>query len=172
MRYFISGSAPLSREIAEFFHACGILILEGYGLTETERGEFVNRPTKFAFGTVGVPMPGTEVKLAPEDGEILIKSPGVMQGYHNLPERPPRRSRPTAGCAPATSARSIAQRLLAHHRSQEGSDQDQRAASTSRRRRIEGKLKATCPYLSQVIVHGDKRNFVTALRHARRGGDR
>src|SRR6185369_5869867 len=86
VRYFISGSAPLSREIAEFFHACGILILEGYGLTETSAASFVNRPTKFAFGSVGFPMPGTECKLASEDGEILIKSPGVMQGYPNLPD--------------------------------------------------------------------------------------
>ena len=69
-----------------------LLILEGYGLTETSAASFVNRPTKYAFGTVGLPMPGTEVKLAPEDGEILLEGPGVMQGYHNLPEtRPPRR---------------------------------------------------------------------------------
>ena len=65
VRYFISGSAPLSREIAEFFHACGILILEGYGLTESSAASFVNRPSKYAFGTVGMPMPGTELKLAP-----------------------------------------------------------------------------------------------------------
>src|SRR6185436_12230308 len=83
VRYFISGSAPLSRDIAEFFHAAGILILEGYGLTETSAASFVNRSNKYAFGSVGLPMPGTELKLAPEDGEILLKSPGVMQGYHN-----------------------------------------------------------------------------------------
>ena len=107
VRYFISGSAPLSREIAEFFHACGILILEGYGLTESSAASFVNRPSKFAFGTVGMPMPGTEVKLAPEDGEILIKSPGVMQGYHNL-ARGDRRGADARRLAhaPATSARS------------------------------------------------------------------
>src|SRR6185295_16299627 len=70
MRYVISGSAPLSREIIEFFHACGVLILNGYGLTETAGGTHVNRPTRYEFGSIGLPMPGTEVKLAPEDGEI------------------------------------------------------------------------------------------------------
>jgi long-chain acyl-CoA synthetase len=63
-----------------------VLILEGYGLTESSAASFVNRATKYRFGSVGLPMPGTEVKLAPEDGEILLKSPGIMRGYHNLPD--------------------------------------------------------------------------------------
>ena len=85
IRYFCSGSAALSREMSEFFHAAGLLILEGYGLTETSAASFVNRPTNFKFGTVGPALPGTQVKIA-EDGEILIKGRGVMRGYHNLPE--------------------------------------------------------------------------------------
>ena len=86
VRFFISGAAALNREIAEWFHAAGILILEGYGLTETSAGSCVNRPDDYKFGTVGLPFAGTEVKIA-EDGEILIKGPGVMDGYHNLPEQ-------------------------------------------------------------------------------------
>jgi long-chain acyl-CoA synthetase len=162
VRYFISGSAPLSREISEFFHACGVLILEGYGLTESSAASFVNRPSKFAFGTVGLPMPGTELKIAPEDGEILIRSPGIMQGYHNLPD--------------ATSEALTSDGWL---RTGDIGEIDRRGflRITDRKKdliktsggkyiapqAIEGKLKATCPYVSQVIVHGDKRNFVTAL---------
>ncbi len=86
VKFFISGSAPLSRDMAEFFHAADILICEGYGLTESGAASFVNRPTKFRFGTVGHPVPGTELKLAPEDGEILIRGPGNMRGYRNLAE--------------------------------------------------------------------------------------
>src|SRR5690625_366683 len=86
VKFFISGAAPLSQDIAEWFHAAGILILEGYGLTETAAGSFVNQPTAFKLGTVGLPMPGTDVKIA-EDGEVLIKGPGVMDGYHNLEEQ-------------------------------------------------------------------------------------
>src|SRR5690606_12548798 len=82
---FISGSAPLARDLSEFFHAAGILILEGYGLTESSAASFVNLPTNYGFGTVGPPLPGTEVKIA-DDGEILIAGRGIMRGYHNMPE--------------------------------------------------------------------------------------
>lgn len=83
IRFFISGAAALSQDIAEWFHGAGILILEGYGLTETSAGAFVNRPDAFKLGTVGLPFPGTEVKIA-EDGEVLLKGPNIMRGYHNL----------------------------------------------------------------------------------------
>ena len=161
LRYMVSGSAALSREISEFFHACGLLIIEGYGLTESSAASFVNRPTYYVFGTVGLPLPGTEVKIAPEDGEILIKSPGVMHGYHNLPEQ-------TAevltdgwlhtgdiGEVDANGFLRITDRKKDLIKTSGGKYIAPQA--------IEGKLKASCPYISQVIVHGERRNFVTAL---------
>jgi long-chain acyl-CoA synthetase len=162
VRYFISGSAPLSREIAEFFHACGILILEGYGLTETSAASFVNRGAKFAFGSVGMPMPGTDVKLAPEDGEILIKSPGVMQGYHNLPDATAEALTGDGWLKTGDIGEIDPKGFLRI------TDRKKDLIKTSGGKyiapqHIEGKLKANCPYLSQVIIHGDKRNFVTAL---------
>ena len=86
VRYFVSGSAPLAREIGEFFYGMGMLVLEGYGLTETSPFVSINRPDDFVFGTVGRPAPGSEVKIDPETGEILVRGPQIMQGYLNQPE--------------------------------------------------------------------------------------
>ena len=86
VRYFVSGSAALSREIGEFFYGMGMLVLEGYGLTETSPFVSVNRPDDFLFGTVGRAAPGSEVRIDPETGEILVRGPQVMQGYLNQPE--------------------------------------------------------------------------------------
>lgn len=85
VRIMVSGASPLAREILEFFHAMELLILEGYGLTETTPALTINLPDDYKFGTVGKPIPGVELKLAP-DGEIFAKGPNVAQGYYKRPD--------------------------------------------------------------------------------------
>ena len=86
IRYMVSGSAPLAREVGEFFYGMGLLILEGYGLTETSPFVSINRPHDFLFGTVGTPAPSTEVKIDEGTGEICVRGPQVMLGYLNNDE--------------------------------------------------------------------------------------
>jgi long-chain acyl-CoA synthetase len=159
--FFISGSAALNREVQEWFYAAGLKVLEGYGLTETSAASFVNDPRTPRFGTVGPPVPGTQVKIA-DDGEIFIKGPGVMSGYHNQPD------------------------MTAEVLSDDGwfstgdigeldevgylriTDRKKDLIKTSGGKyvapqKVEGILKAACPYLSQIVVHGEGRKYVTAL---------
>ena len=161
VKFFISGSAALSREVAEWFHAAGILILEGYGLTETSAGTSVNRPESYRFGTVGLPFTGTEFRIA-DDGEILVRGPGVMDGYHHMDEE--------------TAKAFTADGWLATGDIGE-IDDDGFVRITDRKKdlfktsggkyvapsSIEGRFKAVCPLASQMVVHGDQRNFCTAL---------
>jgi len=161
MRFFISGGAPLSKEIAEFFHAADILILEGYGLTETSAATFVNKPDSFKFGTVGPALTGTQVKID-DDGEILVKGRGVMQGYYNRP---------------ADTAEVFTEDGWLRTGDIGKVDEDGFLAITDRKKdiivtaggknvapqNIENLLKARCGYVSQVVVHGDKRNYCSAI---------
>jgi long-chain acyl-CoA synthetase len=148
--------------MSEFFYAMGVLVCEGYGLTESSAASFVNRPGKFRFGTVGLPMPGTEIKIAKADGEILIRGRGIMRGYRGLPG--------------ATAESLDAEKWL--HTGDIGElDADGFLKITDRKKDLiktsvgkyvapqdlEGRFKAICPYVSQIVVHGNNRNFVTAL---------
>ncbi|MDQ3935996.1 MAG: long-chain fatty acid--CoA ligase [Actinomycetota bacterium] len=96
LEFALTGAAPVDTEMLEFFDACGVLILEGYGATETSAVTVVNTPDEFRFGTVGKPLPGCEVKIAEDTeeaegeagkGEILVKGPHVFQGYHGLEDK-------------------------------------------------------------------------------------
>lgn len=161
VRFFISGAAALNRDIAEWFNAAGITILEGYGLTETAAGSFVNHPDDYRFGTVGDVFPGSEVKLGAGD-EILIKGPGVMEGYHNLPEE---------------TAKTLDKDGWLHTGDKGVIDEDGKLRITGRIKElfktsggkyiappaIEAKFKAICPHASQFIVFGNERNFCVAL---------
>lgn len=161
VRFFISGAAALSPEIAEWFHASGVLILEGYGLTETSAGAFVNQPDNFKIGSVGTAFPGSQAKIA-EDGEVLIKGPHIMRGYHNLDTE---------------SASSLTNDGWLHTGDEGRIDEDGFLFITGRKKElfktsggkyvapphIEGTFKGISALTSQILVHGNDRNFCSAL---------
>ncbi|WP_103381481.1 AMP-dependent synthetase/ligase [Pseudonocardia dioxanivorans] len=161
VRFFISGSAALAPDLAHWFHAAGVLILEGYGMTENAAGGAVNELSRYRIGTVGHPLPGTEITIA-DDGEVLLRSPSVMTGYHNLPDQ-------TAEALDADG--------FLHTGDIGELDADGYLKITDRKKDlfktsggkyvapqpIEGRLLAVCPYVSQAVVHGDGRNYCTAL---------
>jgi long-chain acyl-CoA synthetase len=159
MRLFVSGGAPLSPKINWFFTLLGFTLLEGYGLTETSAGTFVNRIGKNKIGTVGPPVPGTQVKIA-EDGEVLIKGGGVMKEYYRRPE---------------ATAEVLKDGWL--YTGDIGElDADGYLKITDRKKdliktsggkyiapqNLENELKGD-PLISQAVVHGDNRKFVVAL---------
>jgi long-chain acyl-CoA synthetase len=161
VRFFISGAAALNREIAEWFHAAGILILEGYGLTETSAGSFVNHPQNYKLGTVGEVFPGSQVRLG-EGDEIQIKGPGVMDGYHNLPDESSETLTEDGwlrtgdkGSLDAEGFLTITGRIKELFKTSGGKYIAPPA--------IEAKFKALCPYASQFMVFGNERNYCVAL---------
>lgn len=163
IRFFISGSAALNTDVAEWFEAVGLLILEGYGLTESSAASVVNRPAtaSYQIGSVGWPLPGTEVKIAP-DGEVLMRSPGIMSGYHNQPEATAEVIDGDGWFATGDIGELDADGFL------KITDRKKDLFKTSGGKYVapslvESQFKGICPYVSQLVVEGDGRNFVSAL---------
>ncbi|MCC3651936.1 AMP-dependent synthetase/ligase [Streptomyces sp. S07_1.15] len=161
LRGSVSGSAALAPDIGYFFSGAGVHVFEGYGLTETSAACTVNPAEGYRVGTVGRPLPGTEVRIA-QDGEVLLRGPGVMRGYHNLPEK---------------TAEVLESDGWFHTGDIGEVDQDGFLRITDRKKdvfktsggkyvaptEIEGRFKAVCPFVSNILVIGNGRNYCTAL---------
>ena len=160
LKFFVSGGAPLSQEIGEFFAAAGITILEGYGLTETSPVLSSNSPEALRYGSVGKPLFNVEIKIA-DDGEIIAKGPSIMKGYYNNDE---------------ATKESIDEDGWFYTGDIGEFDGDGFLKITDRKKNIlvtsGGKnvapapmenVMVASPYIEQVVVIGDKRNFISAL---------
>ncbi|GAA2477425.1 long-chain fatty acid--CoA ligase [Streptomyces gobitricini] len=161
LRAAVSGSAALAPDIGYFFSGAGVHILEGYGLTESSAASFVNPGDAYRTGTVGKPLPGTEVRIA-DDGEILLRGPGIMEGYHGLPEKTAEVLEPDGWFHTGDIGELSVDGYLRI------TDRKKDLIKTSGGKyvapaEIEGRFKAVCPYVSNILVHGADRNFCTAL---------
>ncbi|MEV6170421.1 AMP-dependent synthetase/ligase [Streptomyces sp. NPDC051954] len=161
LRACVSGSVALAPEIGYFFAGAGIHILEGYGLTESSAASFVNPGEAYRTGTVGKPLPGTEVRIA-DDGEILLRGPGIMEGYHGLPEKTAEVLEADGwfhtgdiGELSADGYLRITDRKKDLFKTSGG----KYIAPTE----VEGSFKAVCPYTSNIVLIGADRNFCSAL---------
>ncbi len=160
LRFAVSGGAPLSKEIAEFFHAAGILILEGYGLTETCPSLTFNRLDNFRFGSVGQAQPGIEIKIAP-DGEILGRGGNIAKGYFKKPEATAEVFLPDGWFATGDIGRVDGDGFL--YITDRKKDLIVTAGGMNiAPQNIENLLKGD-PFISQAMVHGDKRPYPVAL---------
>ncbi|GAA2801334.1 AMP-dependent synthetase/ligase [Streptomyces showdoensis] len=161
LRAAVSGSVALAPDIGYFFSGAGIHILEGYGLTESSAASFVNPGEAYRTGTVGKPLPGTEVRIA-DDGEILLRSPGIMEGYHGLPEKTAEVLEADGwfhtgdiGELSADGYLRITDRKKDLFKTSGG----KYIAPTE----VEGQFKAVCPFVSNIVVLGADRNYCSAL---------
>jgi long-chain acyl-CoA synthetase len=162
LRACISGSAALAPEIGYFFAGAGIHILEGYGLTESSAASFVNPGENYRTGTVGKALPGLEVRIAEDDGEILLRGPGIMQGYHGLPDKTAEVLEPDGWFHTGDIGELSADGFL------KITDRKKDLIKSSNGKyiapaEVEGRFKAVCPYVSNVLVLGGGRNFCSAL---------
>ncbi|KUJ70691.1 AMP-dependent synthetase [Streptomyces albus subsp. albus] len=160
LRAAVSGSASLAPDIGYFFAGAGIHILEGYGLTETSAASFLN-PENYRTGTVGKALPGLEVRIA-DDGEILLRGPGIMQGYHGQPERTAEVLEPDGWFHTGDIGELSPDGYLRI------TDRKKDLIKTSGGKyvapaEVEGQFKAVCPFVSNILVHGADRNYCTAL---------
>ncbi|MFC9180665.1 AMP-dependent synthetase/ligase [Streptomyces globisporus] len=161
LRACVSGSAALAPDIGYFFAGAGVHILEGYGLTESSAASFVNPGEAYRTGTVGKPLPGTEVRIA-DDGEILLRGPGIMQGYHKLPDKTEEVLESDGWFHTGDIGELSADGYLRI------TDRKKDLIKTSGGKyvapaEVEGQFKAVCPFVSNILVHGADRNFCTAL---------
>ncbi|UFQ20174.1 MULTISPECIES: AMP-dependent synthetase/ligase [Streptomyces] len=161
LRAAVSGSAALAPDIGYFFAGAGIHILEGYGLTESSAASFVNPGEAYRTGTVGKPLPGTEVRIA-DDGEILLRGPGIMEGYHGLPEKTAEVLESDGWFHTGDIGELSVDGYLRI------TDRKKDLIKTSGGKyiapaEVEGQFKAVCPYVSNILVHGADKNFCTAL---------
>ncbi|MCX6640580.1 MAG: long-chain fatty acid--CoA ligase [bacterium] len=160
MRFWVSGGAALPKYVGEFFLSAGVLMLEGYGLTEASPVISANRPENHQSGTIGLPLPGIEVKLTSE-GEILVRGPNVMQGYHHLPEETEAVLQSDGFLRTGDLGKfDDAGRLIITGRKKElivTSGGRNVAPAT-----IEDRIKVS-PFISEALVIGDGRRYLTAL---------
>lgn len=161
LRFFVSAAAALDRDVARWFDAVGIIVLEGYGLTETAAASFINRPNAYRFGTVGWPFPATEVRIA-GDGEILLKGPGLMTAYHELPDATAE-ALDAAGWFHTGDIGEIDAdgflRITDRKKDMFKTSQGKYVAPSA----IDAKFKGMCPYVSELLVYGEGKPYCVAL---------